>query len=93
MGVNGNIWYRKVAACRHEHSVSVISEGVEREICEGCGNVTIRYESMIEGSVARDAFSRIADEEQIPGSGGRRWPSLPSNGARDEWRTRSASQP
>lgn len=75
MGVNGNIWYRKVATCRHEQTVSVISEGVEREICEDCGNVTIRYESMIEGSVQRAAFSRKADEEQVPRWVERRWPT------------------
>lgn len=78
MGANGKIWYRRVAACTHEHSVSVISEGVEREICESCGNVTIRYESVIEGSVRRGAFSRRADEEHSR-SGERRWPARGDN--------------
>jgi hypothetical protein len=75
MGANGNIWYRKVAECCHEHTISVISDGVEREICEDCGNVAIRYESMIGGSVERSAFSRKADQERLPGSAERRWPA------------------
>ncbi len=79
MGANGNIWYRRVAACTHEHSVSVISEGLEREICESCGNVTIRYESVIEGSVRRGAFSRKADQGRISRSGERRWPARGDN--------------
>lgn len=62
MGANVNVWYRKVAACHHERSVSVISDGLEKEICEGCGNVTIRYESVIDdGSIDRNVFAREAD--------------------------------
>lgn len=73
MGAKVNVWYRKVAACRHERSVSVISDGLEREICEGCGNVTIRYESVIDGSIDRNVFAREADSgrpnHQIPRTG------------------------
>ncbi|HUG08291.1 MAG TPA: hypothetical protein VMP13_05280 [Acidimicrobiia bacterium] len=81
-----NLWYRKVAACCHEQTVSVISDGVEREICEDCGNVTVRYESMISGSVSRSAFSRRADEEHVSRSDDRRWPvMLESLLARYKW--------
>lgn len=75
MGANGNNWYQRVAACSHVHSVSVISEGVEREICEDCGNVTVRYESMIDGAIDRGAFARDADSllVTIPG---KRWPAI-----------------
>ena len=65
MGAKVNVWYRKVAVCRHELSVSVISDGLEKEICEGCGNVTIRYESVIDdGSIDRNVFARDADSKR-----------------------------
>jgi hypothetical protein len=87
-----NLWYRKVATCHHRQTISVISDGVEREICEGCGNVTVRYESMIEGSVQRSAFSRKADEQQVPRWGQRRWPASRSEATvRHKARTGSGS--
>jgi hypothetical protein len=87
-----NLWYRRVAKCRHEQTISVISDGVEREICEDCGNVTIRYESMIEGSVQRSAFSRKADEQQVARWGERRWPAKRSEvTVRHKARTKSGS--
>lgn len=47
--------------CTHTRTLSVISEGLERVICEQCGDVTIRYESMISGDVSRSQFARKAD--------------------------------
>lgn len=48
--------------CSHDQTVNVISNGLERVICENCGHVTIRYESMITGDVKRSQFPRRADE-------------------------------
>lgn len=48
--------------CIHDETVNVISDGLERVICERCGHVTIRYESMISGDVTRSQFPRRADE-------------------------------
>lgn len=53
--------YRKIAACSHLSTVTVVSAGLERVICEDCGDVNIRYESMISGDVDRSKFSRDAD--------------------------------
>jgi hypothetical protein len=39
----------------------VVSNGLERVICEDCGHISIRYESMISGDVHRSMFSREAD--------------------------------
>lgn len=75
MGADVNTWYRKVASCRHERTASVISDGLEREICEGCGNVTIRYESVIDGSLDRGVFARDADKGDHPAPQKRRWPA------------------
>ncbi len=47
--------------CRHAQTLSVISEGVERVICEECGYTVVRSESMISGDVSRSKFSRRAD--------------------------------
>lgn len=48
--------------CVHDETVSVIADGLERVICEQCGHVTVRYESMISGDVERSQFPRRADE-------------------------------
>ena len=45
-------------ACSHENSISVISLGLERVICEDCGDVTVRYSSAISGDVVRSQFAR-----------------------------------
>ena len=47
--------------CSHESTVSVISEGLERVICEECGHVGVRYEAMIRQDVDRSQFTRQAD--------------------------------
>ena len=53
--------YRKIAVCSHQSTVTVITGGLERVICEDCRHVTIRYESMISGDLDRSMFSRDAD--------------------------------
>lgn len=52
--------YRKIAVCSHQSTVTVITGGLERVICEDCGHVTIRYE-LISGDLDRSMFSRDAD--------------------------------
>jgi hypothetical protein len=47
--------------CSHMSTVTVIAYGLERVICEDCGHVTVRYESMIARDVERSMFSRKAD--------------------------------
>lgn len=47
--------------CKHQSTVSVISAGLERVICELCGHVSVRYESMIRQDVKRSQFTRQAD--------------------------------
>lgn len=47
--------------CSHQSTVSVIADGLEEVICEDCGQVTIRYESMIRHDVERSQFTRRAD--------------------------------
>lgn len=47
--------------CSHQSTVNVIADGLEEVICEDCGHVTIRYESMIRQDVQRSQFHRRAD--------------------------------
>lgn len=47
--------------CSHESTVSVISAGLELVVCEDCGHVSKRYESMIRSDVDRSQFTRQAD--------------------------------
>jgi len=58
--------------CSHRITLSVIAGGVEAVICEDCGNVTIRYESLIAGDISRAQFSRKADTQglDVPVRGG-----------------------
>jgi hypothetical protein len=51
----------RIRRCTHDRSISVIADGLERVICEGCGDITIRYESMISGDITRSQFARKAD--------------------------------
>lgn len=53
--------HRSPEECSHLSTVTVISGAIERVVCEECGHVTIRYESMISGDVQRSNFSRRAD--------------------------------
>ena len=54
--------FRKVAECCHPSTVSVISDGLERVICEDCGDVSFRYESWVSGEVARSDFPRHTED-------------------------------
>ena len=54
--------FRRVAECTHQTTVSVISEGLERVICEDCGNVSFRYEYAVSDDIARENFARRAED-------------------------------
>jgi hypothetical protein len=63
--VRAYLTYRKIAAYSHQNTVNGVTGGSERVLCEDCGDVTIRYESMISGDVDRSKFSRDADPVDI----------------------------
>jgi hypothetical protein len=54
--------FKRTAQCSHAITVSVISNGLERVVCEQCGDINLRYESMISGDVRREAFARHQEE-------------------------------
>lgn len=39
--------------------MTVVTDGMERVICEDCGDVTITFESTSSGDLARSKFSRV----------------------------------
>ena len=51
----------KFGGCSHDSTVTVITAGLELVVCEGCGSVTVRYESAISGDARRSQFARKAD--------------------------------
>ncbi len=53
--------YSRYRGCSHDSTVEVISNGLERVVCEDCGLVTVRFGEMISGSVDRSKFRRKAD--------------------------------
>lgn len=52
---------RNRQGCLHAASVTVVSAGVERIICEGCGHVSFRYLAELSGKVDRSRFLREVD--------------------------------
>lgn len=47
--------------CSHSSTIQVITNGLERVVCEDCSHVSVRYESMISGDIDRSMFIRKAD--------------------------------
>ena len=53
---------RRKTACTHENVLSATSVGIERKVCEDCGNVSLRYEiTAFASKLDRGYFSRDAD--------------------------------
>lgn len=55
-------WLERTVDCDHHSTISAIQSGLERVVCEDCGDVTVRYQSTISGKPTRDQFARHADE-------------------------------
>lgn len=53
---------RDAKACTHTATLSTISSGVERAVCEECGHLSIRFHRSLTGPVDRDWFARPADD-------------------------------
>lgn len=52
---------RQQRHCEHATTISAISTGVERIVCEDCGYVGFRYELHSSGEIDRAQFARDAD--------------------------------
>lgn len=49
------------AACEHQSTVTVRNGGIERTVCESCGNVSFRGLEGLSGDASRDQFEREAE--------------------------------
>lgn len=47
--------------CLHSANVTVVSAGLERVICEGCGHLSFRYLATLTGKIDRSRFVREVD--------------------------------
>jgi len=47
--------------CRHEETLTTITGGLQRIVCESCGHLSIRYIRPIAGPIDRRRFARQAD--------------------------------
>lgn len=34
---------RRISECKHKQTISTVTAGLERTVCESCGHVTVRY--------------------------------------------------
>ena len=51
--------------CAHPKTLSTITAGLVRVVCEECGYVGVGYFSGLQGQAHRTRFSRAADDDQI----------------------------
>ena len=56
---------RYKADCSHQNTVNGATGGSERVLCEDCGDVIVRDESMIPRDIDRSMFSRDADSADV----------------------------
>ena len=63
---------RRVEGCDHPHSVTTFIAGLARSVCEGCGNVSIRY--LGEGAHWPDGSSAPTSEVEAATSQSKRTP-------------------
>ncbi len=56
-------YFKETADCAHASTISTTSAGVERTVCEDCGHMSFRYESVTSsGVVDRDKFARRRED-------------------------------
>ena len=64
MGGNRNRKEAKLRAnCEHEATLSTITAGIERTVCEACGHLTMRHVAVACSPVDRATFAREIDEK------------------------------
>ncbi len=55
--------FKHSAGCAHRSTISATSAGLERIVCEDCGHMSFRYESVTSsGVVDRDKFARRRED-------------------------------
>jgi hypothetical protein len=47
--------------CAHSKTVAIISAGIERIVCQSCGNVSFMFLDGMTDEIDRDMFARTVD--------------------------------
>lgn len=50
--------------CAHSETVAIISAGIERILCESCGNVSFMFLDDRADEIDRDMFARTVDKDK-----------------------------
>lgn len=58
------------ADCEHLPTVTVRNSGIERTVCETCGNVSFRGVEGLSGTVDRSQFERDTERSRQPVTSG-----------------------
>lgn len=56
------------ASCEHINTVTVRNGGIERTVCESCGNVSFRGLEGLSGIASRDQFERDVERSESAAS-------------------------
>lgn len=48
--------------CSHSKTITISTSGLDRNVCEMCGHVSMTFTSDLEGDIDRNVFARQADE-------------------------------
>ncbi len=51
--------------CTHSETVAIISAGIERIVCESCGNVSFMFLDDMAEEIDREVFARTVDQEPV----------------------------
>lgn len=53
---------RKIVPCSHRDTISTVTAGIEREVCEACGHIALRF---VEHSVRADSHWRARPVDSV----------------------------
>lgn len=54
------------AKCEHASTITVRNAGIERTVCETCGQVSINAEEGLSGTASRSQFERVVERPNSP---------------------------
>lgn len=49
------------AECDHDKAITIRTAGIERSVCEKCGNVSITALEGLSGTASRSQFERVSE--------------------------------
>ncbi|HEY6635616.1 MAG TPA: hypothetical protein VI141_08375 [Acidimicrobiia bacterium] len=49
------------AQCDHDKTITIRTAGIERSVCEQCGNVSISAPEGLSGTASRSQFERVSE--------------------------------